>query len=80
MFMTANKKSRTLGNKNHRLRLGMENLWKIYRLANGFCFFVTSTSGNVFYALSFIYLHSMYVINIQDTKNCLVNSIDSSHS
>jgi hypothetical protein len=28
-----------------RLSLGFKNLWKIYRLVNGFCLFVTSTSG-----------------------------------
>jgi hypothetical protein len=45
MFVIAKKKSRSFGKKNHRLEIGVKNLWKICRLVYGFCFFVTSTSG-----------------------------------
>jgi hypothetical protein len=33
------------GKENHRLDLGVKNIWKIYMLAYKSCFFVTSTSG-----------------------------------
>jgi hypothetical protein len=41
MFVIAKKKSSILGKKT----IGVKNLWKIYRLAEVFCFFVSSTSG-----------------------------------
>jgi hypothetical protein len=40
MFVIAKKKSSILGKKTI-----VKNLWKIYRLAEVFCFFVISTSG-----------------------------------
>jgi|LakMenEpi03Aug12_release.lakeMendotaPanAssembly.Ray.scaffolds.fasta_scaffold269404_3 hypothetical protein len=36
MFVIAEKKSRTSGQKTHRLDLSVKNLWKIYRFAYGF--------------------------------------------
>ncbi len=38
------KRNLGLWERNHRLELGVKNLWKIHRLAYGFCFCVTYTS------------------------------------
>jgi hypothetical protein len=67
MFVIRKRKLGLCVKEIHRQALGLKNLWNIYKLACGFCFFVTPTS--VFQTLFFMTKSSLSYFRLLEGGN-----------